>query len=97
MFKKNDTNATGMKLVIDACNAELLKHDPSSDEFKRIVDQLERINKINAAHNAGPREKVSLNGLIAVGGNLAGIGLIIGHERMAVITSKAIGFVGKFR
>lgn len=97
MFKKNDTNATGMKLVIDACNAELLKHEPSSPEFKAIVDQLERINKINAAHNSGPREKVNLNGLIAVAGNLLGIGIIVKHESFNVITSKAIGFVGKFR
>lgn len=95
MFKKNDTNATGMKLVIDACNKELLKHEPSSEEFKRIVDQLERLNKIASNNNA--REKVNPNGLIAVGGNLLGIGLIIGHERLHVITTKAIGFVGKFR
>ena len=95
MFKKNDTNTTGMKLVIDAATAELLKHDPQSDEYKKIVDQLERLNKIAASNNS--REKINPNGLIAVAGNLAGIGIIVGHERLAVITSKAIGFVGKFR
>lgn len=93
MFKKN-TNTTGMKLVIDAATAELLKHDPQSDEYKKIVDQLERLNKISATNS---RDKISPDGVIAVLGNLAGIGIIVGHERLAVITSKAIGFVGKFR
>lgn len=94
MFKKNNTNTTGMKLVIDAATAELLKHDPQSEEFKKIVDQLERLNKIAATNS---RDKISPDGVIAVLGNLAGIGIIVGHERLAVITSKAIGFVGKFR
>jgi hypothetical protein len=95
MFKKNNTNNTGMKLVIDAATAELLKETPGSDRYDKIVAQLERLNKIDANNNS--REKINPNGLIAVAGNLAGIGIIVGHERLAVITSKAIGFVGKFR
>lgn len=93
MFKKN-TNTAGMKLVIDAATAELLKETPGSDRYDKIVAQLERLNKL-AASNSG--DKISKDGLIAVIGNLAGIGIIVGHERLAVITSKAIGFVGKFR
>lgn len=94
MFKSNKTNNAGLNLVIDAATAELLKHKPDSDEYKKIVDQLERLNKIATSNR---RDPVSKDGIIAVVGNLAGIGLIIGHERINVITSKAIGFVGKFR
>jgi hypothetical protein len=32
-----------------------------------------------------------------IAANLAGIALIVGHERMNVVTSKAIGFVLKLR
>lgn len=93
MFKKNTNNA-GMKLVIDAATAELLKETPGSDRYDKIVAQLERLNKISASNSS---DKVSKDGLIAVAGNLLGIGIIVGHERIAVITSKAVGFVGKFR
>jgi hypothetical protein len=93
MFKKN-TNNTGMKLVIDAATAELLKETPGSERYDKIVAQLERLNKI-AASNSG--DKVSKDGLVAVAANLLGIGLIIKHEQFNVITSKALGFVGKFR
>ena len=93
MFKKNQTN-TGINLVIDLATEELKKHHPASDDYKKIVDQLERLDKIAASNKA---DRVSKDGLIAVLGNLAGIGLIINYERLHVITTKAVGFVGKFR
>lgn len=92
MFNRN--NDTGMKLVIDAATAELLNHQPESEEFKKIVDQLERLKKLSAANG---REKINANGVIAVLGNLLGIGMIIKHEQLNVITSKALGFVIKSR
>jgi hypothetical protein len=93
MFKKEHPN-TGMQLVIDAATAELLKESPGSDRYNKIVEQIEKLNKVAASNRS---DKVSKDGLIAVAGNLLGIGIIVGHERFAVITSKAIGFVGKFR
>lgn len=93
MFKKTNKNA-GIDLVIAAATAELLKFEPTSDEYKKIVDQLERLNKIAASNSS---EKVSKDGLIAVIGNLLGIGLIINHERLHTLTSKALGFVVKSR
>ena len=35
--------------------------------------------------------------LALIAANLIGIGLILGHERLGVVTSKAIGFVSKLR
>lgn len=93
MFNRNKHNA-GIKLVVDAATAELLNHQPDSEEYKKIVDQLERLNKIATSNSS---EKVSANGVIAVLGNLLGIGMIIKHEQVAVITSKALGFVIKSR
>lgn len=93
MFKK-DTPNTGIQLVIDAATAELLKHQPQSPEYQKIVEQLEKLTKIAASNSS---DKVSKDTLYGIFGNLAGIGIIVGHERFAVITSKALGFVGKFR
>ena len=35
--------------------------------------------------------------LVLVGANLAGIALILGHERLNVVTTKALGFVSKLK
>lgn len=93
MFNKTNPN-TGIQLVIDAATAELLKHEPQSVEYQKIVEQLDKLTKIA---NSNRSDKVSKDTLWSIIGNLTGIGIIVGHERFAVITSKAIGFVGKFR
>lgn len=43
------------------------------------------------------RRKISPDTLALIGANLAGIVVIIGYERMNVITSKALSFVSKLR
>jgi hypothetical protein len=43
------------------------------------------------------RRRVSADTWAIVGANIAGIALIIGYERINVIASKALGFVGKLR
>jgi uncharacterized protein (DUF169 family) len=40
---------------------------------------------------------VKADTLVLVGANLAGIALILGHERLNVVTTKAIGFVSKLK
>lgn len=93
MFKK-DKNIAGLETVIGLVTDELEKTTPGSAEFDKIAEQLEKLNKIATTRKDDP---ISKNGLIAVIGNLLGIGLIIHHERLHTITTKAIGFVGKFR
>lgn len=93
MFNKTVKNPA-MQMVIDAATEELLKHQPDSEEYKKIVDQLDRLNKIALSNRS---ERVSKDGVIAVLGNLLGIGLILKHEQLHTITSKALGFVIKSR
>jgi len=40
---------------------------------------------------------VKADTLVLVGANLAGIALILGHEKFNVVTTKAIGFVSKLK
>lgn len=93
MFNK-DKNIAGLETVIGIVTEELEKATPGTDEYSKIVDQLERLNKIAAGRKSEP---VSKNALIAVVGNLAGIGLILKFEQLNTLTSKAIGFVGRFK
>lgn len=93
MFNK-DKNIAGIETVIGLVTEELVKATPGTDEYAKIVELLERLNKIASSRKSDP---VSKDGLIAFIGNLAGIGLILNHERLHVITTKALSFVTKSR
>lgn len=94
MFKKNTHMNPGLKEAIELALAELKQHDPDTEEYATILTQIERLFALDAPDK---RDKVSKDGLVAVGGNLLGIGMILSWEQVHVITSKALGFVPKIR
>lgn len=76
--------------VLDAMSCE----SPDSEQYKAMSEALERVMKY------APEKlewRISPDIVAAIVGNLAGIGLILGYERLGVVTSKAIGFVLKNR
>ena len=93
MFDKN-TNHTNLQKEIDKVLAEMEHVASDSPEYAKMADQLDKLYKMKATDRP---DRVSKDALIAVIGNIAGIVAIIGHERVHVITSKALGFVPKFK
>ena len=93
MFTK-DKNIAGLETVIGIVTEELKKTKPGSPEFDKISEQLDRLNKIASSRKSAP---VSKDGLLAVLANFTGIVLIINHERLNVITTKAVGFIAMSR
>jgi hypothetical protein len=93
MFNK-DKNPAGIDLVIKLATDELLKLQPDDPKYVQTVDMIERLNKIALSNKS---DRVSKDGIIAGVVNLVGIGMIIRHEQLNVITSKALGFVFKAR
>lgn len=71
-----------------------LNHIEDPDEYAKSVDQLTKLQNILAANK---REKVSADTLATIAANLAGILVIVKHEQVNVIASKALGFVMKLR
>ena len=92
-FTPNPVDA-GLEEVIDAVQDVLLKTDPTSAEFATIVKQLSKLHKIRSSKKV---DRVSMDTLLAVAGNLAGIVAILGYERTHIVTSKALSFVMKSR
>lgn len=80
--------------AIDAASAELLGTKTDSPEYIVLLDHLSKLTKLNEANSSKP---VSRDTLVLAATNLAGIVLIITHERAHVVTSKALGFVLKSR
>jgi hypothetical protein len=93
MFKK-DKNLAGLETVISLVTKELEKATPGTPEFDKLAEQLDRLNKIAASRKSEPWNK---NGFVAAVTNLTGIVLILNHERLHVVTSKAVGFIGKLK
>lgn len=95
MFTKTQTPKSGLDDAIDQAFLALKTHDATSPEYSTIVDQLDKLYKIKSSYDKDNKNSVSLDQVIAVAGNLAGIIMILGYENAHVVTSKALGFVMK--
>lgn len=64
------------------------------------IDANCRLKDVEASYKEKESEdfrRVKPETLALIAANIAGIVLVIGHERINVITSKALGFIGKLR
>lgn len=66
-----------------------------SEEYAKTLAMVERLHKM--ADKNEPSSSVSKETLVTVGANLLGIFMILKHENVNVITSKALGFVLRAR
>lgn len=71
---------------------EMRNVEADSHEFSAAAKNLEVLCKARAAL---PSNQVTPDALVALAGNLAGILLILHHERLNVIATKALTFVWK--
>lgn len=91
MFKKKNTDVTELDELIDILQTLLHGLEPDSEDYNTLLGQLERLYKLKALG----KERININTLLTILGNLAGILLILNFERVGVVTSKALGFVLK--
>lgn len=80
--------------VVDDILRQMDDVTADSPEFEKMTDQLVKLEKLKA--ETGPK-KISPDVLATIAANLAGILVIVGHERTHIITSKALSFVLKLR
>lgn len=76
---------TALQRLIDKVELEMDNTDVNSDEFQKLMTQLERLYDVKANKR---HDSVSADTLALVLGNLAGILLIVAYEQKHVITSK---------
>lgn len=73
---------------------ELQEHDASSEEYGVILERLSKLNKMRIEEKSA---RVSPDTVLTVTANLLGIIMILKHEQLNVITSKATSFVQRTR
>ena len=86
---KND-----LEELLDNTTKRMLELDPMTEDYAELLDYYERLTDIRDKNRKG---RVSGETIAGIFGSLAGIGMILGHERLHTITSKALGFVIKRR
>ena len=68
---------------------EMAEDKTDSPEFAKRVDQLIKL------HTIRDKNRISHETWATIGANLAGIALILGHERASIIATKSLGLVKK--
>lgn len=95
MFIAKKSEDSGLQKVIDQLLESMTDEDPGSVDYTRKVDHLTKLYELKERKNATRR--VSPDTMAIVAGNLAGILMIVGHEKAHVVTSKALSFILKAR
>ena len=96
MFNSKETpkHQRMLESELDRALIRLKTEMPTSEDYAKTLSLVERLNGML---DKDIPEAVSKNTMLIVGGNLLGIILILKHEHLNIITSKALGFVIRAR
>jgi hypothetical protein len=94
MIKLNFKKKSGLDAVMDSIIEEMLKLEPNSDEYTAMAKNLETISK---AKSYEKEKGIKLDTIVFGIVNLLGIVMILKHEKIDIIATKALGFVLKWR
>ena len=88
MFQKPpSSNAQGLTDTIDHLISEMAGSEGSSEEYTTMTNNLETLYKLKAEEAP---DRIKLDTIAVVAGNLLGILIIVGFEKSHVMTSKAL-------
>jgi hypothetical protein len=94
-FLKKTPDQTQLDEAIDDLYSDLKGRDAHSKEYGVVAEQLKKLTELKASLTA--KSKVDANTVALIAANLIGIILILHYEKVNVVTSKALSFVGKLR
>jgi hypothetical protein len=80
-----------LELELDRAVYDLKNHKIGSETYEKTLNYVTVLQKLK--ENAESKGSVSKETMLVVGANLLGILMIIKHENVNVITSKAMNFV----
>jgi hypothetical protein len=89
MFRKKDK--TPLDTEFDRTILALDDHEPNSEEYAKILEIASQLHKMKKEESS----PVSGDTLLLVAANLLGIIMIIRHENVNVITSRAMNLILK--
>lgn len=85
-WKKNPS----LNDLIHTLEVHLKKMSPDSDEYSKVVDQLGKLYQMKERNRSS---RVSPDAMVSAAASILAVLLILNHEKLGVVTSKAMGFV----
>jgi len=93
-MKFNLRKKSKLEMAIDSILNDMSKYESNSNEYGEMTSNLEKLLKAKSYEKA---KGINPDTAIIVAANLIGIILILKHEKVDIITSKALGFILKGR
>jgi len=96
IFTKKEDKRTDLEKEIDGLIKNLNTISTiDSEDYEETLSKIERLATLKEKLDKAKvnDDKISKDTLVVVAGNLLGIGLILGYEKLNIITSKALSFV----
>lgn len=90
MFTKKQTDPN-LEVALAEAYTKLHSHGITTEEFAKTLDQIIKLNKMKDESS----RRVSPDTLALITANLAGIVMILKHEQVNVIATKAMSLVVK--
>lgn len=81
-----------LQTTIDETLFQMQNHPATSDEFGTMLDRVKQLHKLGQEEKP---QRVSPDTYVLAATNIIGIAMILRHEHLNVITSKALSFVRK--
>ena len=75
---------------IDELIAHMRGMEPDSEEYAKTLSHVERLVKLQCEERG---DRINMDTVLSVAGNLLGILTIVAYEQKHVMVSKALGFV----
>jgi hypothetical protein len=85
---------TPLEVAVNRAIRDLSKYETDSEEYRNALDALVKLHKMKVDERP---KSVSGDTLAIVAANLIGIVMIIRHEHVNVVTSRAIGMLPRLR
>lgn len=89
---KKETTEYTLTGAIDDVLESMAGYDPTTEEYAELVVQLDKLYKMKVSDKP---DRFSYDTVLTVAANILGIALILKHEQLNVIATKALGFVLK--
>lgn len=83
-----------LEIAVDQATRELNNFVIGSEEYEKALDHLAKLHKMLIEEKSA---SVDMNTMVVVGANLLGILMIIKHEYVNVVSSKAMSLILKPR
>jgi hypothetical protein len=96
MFTKREQKHTYVDELIVKATLEIKNHDVNSEEYNNILDRITKLQKIRVEEREFfDKDLPSADTILTVAANLLGIVMIINHEHLHPITTRAMNMLQK--